>query len=216
MQLTPEMMLRAYASGIFPMAEDADDPHLHWIDPDPRGIIPLDSFHIPRRLRRLVRQQPYEIRIDSDFDQTISRCGPARPGGERTWLNDGIADACRELHRRGYAHSVEAWRDGTMVGGLYGIALGSAFFGESMFSMAENASKIALVHLVARLTAGGFTLLDSQFITAHLQQFGAREISRAAYRRALSAAMTKPGNFYCGLDESALLGAFLQSISQIS
>jgi leucyl/phenylalanyl-tRNA--protein transferase len=216
MDLTPDLMLRAYANGIFPMAEDIDDPHLHWIDPDPRGIIPLDQFHIPRRLRRVVRQQPYVIRVDHDFDQVISRCGATRPGGERTWLNAGIADACRTLYRLGHAHSVEAWRDDVLVGGLYGIALGGAFFGESMFSLAENASKIALVHLVARLTAGGFTLLDSQFITAHLQQFGACEIPRSLYRRQLAEALKIPARFYCGLDESVMVGVLLQSTSQIS
>ena len=215
-ELTPDLMLRAYSNGIFPMAEDADDPYLHWLDPDPRGILPLDEFHVPKRLRRIVRQQPYEIRADTDFDQVIERCGPMRPGGERTWLNVGIAKVCRELHRSGFAHSVEAWLDGRLVGGLYGIALGSAFFGESMFSMAENASKIALVHLAARLKAGGFTLLDSQFITAHLQQFGAREISRASYRRLLADAVGRQGSFASGLGEAALVSAFLQSSSQIS
>ncbi len=218
-ELTPELMLRAYASGIFPMAEDADDPYLHWLDPDPRGIIPLDDFHVPKRLRRIIRQQPYDIRADTDFGQVIDRCGPMRPGGERTWLNTGIAAVCRALHRQGFAHSIEAWQGDRLVGGLYGIALGGAFFGESMFSMAENASKIALVHLVARLKAGGFTLLDSQFITAHLQQFGAREISRSSYRRLLADAVRRQGSFASGLSdlgESALVSAFLQSSSQIS
>ena len=195
MELTPELMLRAYAGGIFPMAEDADSGTIHWFDPDPRGILPLDAFHIPRRLRRVVRQAPYVVRVDAAFDLVLARCGPARPGGERTWMNDSIARTCRDLHRLGFAHSVEAWLDGELVGGLYGVALGGAFFGESMFSEADNASKVALVHLVARLVASGFTLLDTQFVTEHLRQFGAVEIPRSSYRRLLGAALASPARF---------------------
>jgi leucyl/phenylalanyl-tRNA--protein transferase len=223
MELTPELMLRAYASGIFPMAEDAGDPVLHWLDPDPRGVMPLDKFHVPRRLKKTVRRFPYEITVDVDFAQVIARCGPFRPGGQRTWLNNAIASACQELHELGFAHSVEAWYGGELVGGLYGVAIGGAFFGESMFSIKEDASKIALVHLAARLTRGKFTLLDSQFVTEHLRQFGAIEVSRAAYRRMLSSALKASADFQCagpgnspGAGEEELVEAFLQSSSQIS
>ena len=195
MELTSELMVRAYAAGFFPMAEDAGSQTLHWFDPDPRGILPLDAFHVPKKLRRVVRNAVYRVQVDTAFDLVLAKCGPARPGGEKTWLNESIARTCRELHRLGFAHSVEAWREGTLVGGLYGVALGGAFFGESMFSEADNASKVALVHLVARLVASGFSLLDTQFVTDHLRQFGAVEIPRATYRRLLNEALEQQPRF---------------------
>jgi leucyl/phenylalanyl-tRNA--protein transferase len=223
MRLSPELMLRAYASGVFPMAEDADSDALHWFDPDPRGVLPLGRFHVPKRLARAVRQGAYEVRVDTAFAAVIEKCGPARPGGQRTWLNRAIAESCVELFHMGLAHSVEAWQGGRLAGGLYGVALGGAFFGESMFSEADNASKVALVHLAARLKAGGFTLLDTQFVTGHLRQFGALEIPRAAYRKELEQALCQPARFHCAggeageaAGEAALVAAFLQSTSQIS
>ena len=226
MRLTPEVMLRAYASGLFPMAEDADSDELLWFDPDPRAILSVDRLHIPKRLRRILRQQPYVIRIDTAFAEMIERCGPARPDGARTWINAEITELFIELHRMGYAHSVEAWHGDDLVGGLYGVALGGAFFGESMFSAADNASKIALVHLAARLKAGGFTLLDTQFVNDHLLQFGVTEISRRDYHKRLHAALQVSADFYLAgaagggvaglVDEAVLVDSFLQSTSQIS
>jgi len=213
--LSPEILLRAYAVGLFPMAEHRDDPTLYWIDPEKRGIFPLDRFHIPKRLRRTVRNCPYDVRADTAFEAVIRAC--AEPGPERaeTWINDEIIRLYVELHRMGRAHSIECWRDGTLVGGLYGVALGGAFFGESMFSVARDASKIALIHLVARLVKGGFKLLDTQFVTKHLSQFGVVEIHRTGYRQLLSSALDVSATFYCELGDDEL-ASFMQSTTQIS
>lgn len=194
-ELTPDMLLRAYAIGVFPMAEDRDDPDLFWVDPRMRGTIPLDRFHVPRRLRRTVRSGKFRVTTDTDFEAVIEGCAEATAARPRTWINDRIIMLYCSLHRLGYAHSVECRRDGRLVGGLYGVALGGAFFGESMFSRETDASKVALVHLVARLRTGGFTLLDSQFITRHLRRFGAVEIPRSEYRQRLAEALKKNADF---------------------
>ena len=178
--VTPSLLLRAYACGIFPMADSADDPTLYWVEPRLRGVLPLDAFPVPRRLRRSVRSDLYEVRVDTDFDTVITGCAAPRPGRRITWINDTIRYLYGELFRMGHVHTVEAWQAGRMVGGLYGLQLGAAFFGESMFSTERDASKVALVHLVARLRRGGFMLLDTQFFTGHLAQFGALEIKRDA------------------------------------
>lgn len=213
--LSPEILLRAYAVGLFPMAERHDDPTLYWIDPEKRGILPMDRFHIPRRLRRKVRSQIFEIRCDSAFEQVIRYCAEPAPDRGETWINDEIVRLYIELHRMGRAHSVEAWRDGALVGGLYGVALGAAFFGESMFSHERDASKVALVHLVARLRKSGFRLLDTQFVTRHLAQFGAVEIPRGGYRSLLAGALESNVRFERELD-AAELASFMQSTTQTS
>lgn len=194
--LTPELLLHVYGLGLFPMANDRDDPIVHWIDPRRRGILPLDAFHVPRSLRKTLRRRPFEVRTDTAFAEVIRACAEPTADRPRTWLNDELIDAYVALHRAGYAHSVECWRDGTLAGGLYGVALGGAFFGESMFSRAADASKAALVHLVERLRAGGFALLDTQFTTDHLVRFGAIEVPRASYRRKLAHALTLRASFY--------------------
>lgn len=200
-EITWETLLKAYALGVFPMGERADDPTLYWIDPEQRGVLPLDAFHIPKRLARTVRQDVFEVRVDTAFDAVMRACAAPEGGPSRrqTWINAPILELYGELHRRGRAHSVECWRDGALAGGLYGVSLGAAFFGESMFNRARDASKVALVHLVARLIVGGYELLDTQFVTEHLRQFGAREIPRATYRKKLRAAMGASADFY-GLD----------------
>jgi leucyl/phenylalanyl-tRNA--protein transferase len=190
LQLTPEILIRAYAAGIFPMAEAADDPELFWVDPRRRGILPLDAFHVARRLGRVVRQQIFEIRCDSAFEDVIRACAAASEKRPNTWINDEIVRLYAALFARGAAHSVECWRVGELVGGLYGVSLGAAFFGESMFSRESEASKVALVHLVARLRLGGFRLLDTQFLTPHLARFGGIEISRRHYHRLLAEALS--------------------------
>ena len=203
-ELTPEILLRAYAIGIFPMAEAADDPEIFWVDPQQRGILPLETFHVPRRLRRTVRQNRFEIRVDTAFDAVMRGCAEPNQDRPTTWINDKILKLYGELFRSGYCHSIEAWQDGTLVGGLYGVALGAAFFGESMFSRVADASKVALVHLVARLLAGGFKLCDTQFVTRHLAQFGAIEIPRSAYRRRLAAALRFDAHFPRHLERDPL------------
>jgi len=192
-EITPEVLLKAYACGIFPMAESADDPALYWIEPDQRGIIPLDRFHVPARLARTVRAERFTVVTDRDFSGVIDGCAASGRGRERTWINARIRTLFCELAMGGYAHSVETYEDGRLVGGLYGLALGGAFFGESMFHRATDASKVALVHLVARLIAGGFTLLDTQFITSHLATFGAVEVPRRQYHKLLDAALDAAG-----------------------
>jgi leucyl/phenylalanyl-tRNA---protein transferase len=184
--LTPEILLNAYAAGIFPMAESADDPNLHWVDPKRRGIIPLDAFNVPRKLARLVRTDMFEITINRDFDAVIRACAAPAEGRENTWINDRILDLYGALHRMGHTQSVEVRHEGQLVGGLYGVTLGKVYFGESMFHTMRDASKVALVHLVARLLQTGFVLLDTQFITGHLMQFGALEIPRKQYRLELA------------------------------
>jgi leucyl/phenylalanyl-tRNA--protein transferase len=188
-RLTPEILLRAYRVGIFPMAESADDPELFWVDPKRRGIIPLDGFHLSRRLRRVVRQERFEVRVDSDFAGTLAACAEATDKRPNTWINDEITRLYTALFRQDAAHSVETWIDGQLVGGLYGVSIGGAFFGESMFSRVAEASKVALVHLVALLRLGGYRLLDVQFVTTHLAQFGAVEIPRTQYQRLLAEAL---------------------------
>lgn len=195
LELTPDMLLRAYAIGVFPMAEDRDDPELFWVDPRMRGIIPLDDFHVPRRLQRTVRSGRFHVTFDHAFEEVIESCAESTEVRPRTWINDRIVTLYTSLFHMRHAHSVECWQDGELVGGLYGVSLGGAFFGESMFSRVRDASKVALVHLVARLRSGGFTLLDAQFTTEHLNQFGAREIPRKDYRRQLSVALNVDAYF---------------------
>jgi leucyl/phenylalanyl-tRNA--protein transferase len=212
--ITPDLLVRAYAAGIFPMADSAEDAELYWVDPQLRGIIPLDRFHVPQRLRRTIRAGRFEIRVDSAFEAVVRGCAAPDEGRERTWINDEIVRLYGALAERGLAHSVESWQDGALVGGLYGVSLGGAFFGESMFSRVTDASKVALVHLVARLVAGGYVLLDTQFVTAHLARFGAIEIPRAEYRRRLEAALTVPARFQPFLSGDPL--ALVQSSTQTS
>jgi leucyl/phenylalanyl-tRNA---protein transferase len=188
-RLSPDILLKAYAAGVFPMAETADDPELFWVDPTRRGIIPLDSFHVPRRLRRTLRQGGFAVRVDSAFAAVMQGCAEASDKRPNTWINDEIMRLYTALFARGAAHSVECWHEDELVGGLYGVTLGAAFFGESMFSRITDASKVALVHLVLRLRLGGYRLLDTQFLTPHLAQFGAVEISRARYHRLLAEAL---------------------------
>jgi len=200
-ELTPDLLLRAYTIGLFPMAETADDPELFWVDPERRGILPLDAFHVPRSLRKVIRRGVFEVHVDRDFRGVLEGCAELTPKRRATWINSEIVRLYSELHRRGFAHSVECWQNGQLVGGLYGVALGGAFFGESMFSRRTDASKVALVHLVVRLLRGGFTLLDTQFVTPHLARFGAIEISRANYRRQLARALEIQARFYRELDD---------------
>ena len=189
--LTPELVLSAYSIGLFPMANDRDDPVIHWIDPLHRGVLPLDRFHVPRRLKKVIRQGLFRLTVDMAFAAVIEGCAEATPGRPRTWLNDDMISLYVQLHERGHGHSIEAWQGDRLVGGLYGLALGSAFFGESMFSRATDASKVALVELVARLKIGGFTLLDTQFVNDHLKQFGIEEITRTVYKARLKAALQR-------------------------
>ncbi|MBP7243174.1 leucyl/phenylalanyl-tRNA--protein transferase [Amaricoccus sp.] len=190
-EITPALLLRAYASGVFPMADSADTDEVFWVDPRRRGVIPLDGLHVPRRLARSFLSAPMEIEIDRDFAGVLDGCAD-RP---ETWINARIRRLYLDLHRGGYAHSVEIRDDTGLAGGLYGVAIGGAFFGESMFTRQRDASKFALVALVARLNAGGFTLLDTQFVNDHLLRLGAVEISRAEYRRRLATALDRPANF---------------------
>jgi len=194
-EITPQMLLRAYACGIFPMAESADDPQLYWIEPQARGILPLDSMVVPRRLARTVRLTRFDVSFDTDFEGVIDGCAAPRPGRRSTWINSQIRSLYRDLYRQGHCHTVEVRFDGRLVGGLYGVALGGAFFGESMFSTERDASKIALVHLCARLIHGGFTLLDTQFVTDHLKQFGTIEIDKAEFQERLQDAVERVADF---------------------
>ena len=187
--LTPEVLLKAYACGIFPMAEDADDPALFWIDPPERGIIPLDAFHVPSRLARTVRSTKFTITCDRDFSALIDACAEPGPKRARTWINAPIRQLYRGLFEIGHCHTVEVYDGDALVGGLYGVSLGRAFFGESMFHRARDASKIALVHLIARLRLGGFELLDAQFMTDHLKTFGATQVSQERYGKLLASAI---------------------------
>lgn len=219
LRITADMLLFAYRRGVFPMAESRDDPNVHWVDPEPRGVLPLERFHLPRSLARTLRRGSYEVSIDRDFAGVVEGCA-ARP---ETWINATIERLYDELFRRGYAHSVECRRDGVLAGGLYGVALAGAFFGESMFSRARDASKVALAHLAARLSAGGFRLLDVQFATDHLTRFGAVEISRADYRRRLAAALEADADFYSLPDPASVrassassAGASIQSRTMTS
>lgn len=219
-ELKPELLLQAYAVGVFPMAETRDESRLFFVDPDHRGILPLDDFHIPRRLARTLRQGKFTIRYNHDFASVLQLCAEAAPDRPNTWINLEIERLYNVLHERGQCHSVECWQEGKLVGGLYGVALGGAFFGESMFSRARDASKIALCHLVARLRAGGFVLLDTQFITDHLAQFGTIEVARPVYKQQLQAAISTAATFfpenYPEDGDWALVSGFLQSTSQTS
>lgn len=190
--LAPRRLLYAYSRGIFPMDVEGE---LYWFDPDPRAILPLEAFHVSRRLARTAGQGLFEIRVDSAFSEVMWGCAAPAPGREDTWISEAFVKAYTRLHELGYAHSVEAWQEGRLVGGLYGVAINSFFAGESMFSRAADASKVALVHLVARLQAHGFLLLDVQFMTEHLRRFGAVEISRQEYRKRLARALAKPNSF---------------------
>ncbi len=190
--ITPEILLRAYSIGLFPMAESADDPEIFWVEPEMRGLLPLDAFHVSKSLAKAVRKTPFDIRFDTAFERVMALC--AEPAGDRpsTWINSTIRKLYTELHRMGHAHSVEAFEGDELVGGLYGVSLGSAFFGESMFSRRTNASKICLVHLVERLRENGFTLLDTQFTTEHLKTFGAIDVPKDDYLKLLRAAVEVP------------------------
>nr|WP_113167076.1 leucyl/phenylalanyl-tRNA--protein transferase [uncultured Rhizobium sp.] len=190
--ITPEILLRAYSIGLFPMAEAADDPEIFWVDPEMRGILPLDAFHVSKSLQKTVRRKPFDIRFDTDFDGVIALC--AQPADDRpsTWINETIRKLYRELHHMGHAHSVEAYDGDELVGGLYGVSLGAAFFGESMFSRRTDASKICLVHLVERMKSKGFVLLDTQFTTEHLKTFGAIDVPKDDYLKLLHAAVNSP------------------------
>jgi leucyl/phenylalanyl-tRNA--protein transferase len=190
--ITPEILLRAYSIGLFPMAESADDPEIFWVEPEMRGILPLDHFHVSKSLAKAIRAKPFDIRVNTNFGAVIELC--AQPAKDRpsTWINSTIRQLYCELHRMGHAHSVEAWEGEELVGGLYGVSLGSAFFGESMFSRRTNASKICLVHLVERLRTKGFTLLDTQFTTEHLKTFGAIDVPKDDYLGLLKQAVDKP------------------------
>jgi len=184
-EITPQVLLKAYACGIFPMAESADDNALYWIEPERRGILPLDRVHVPKSLARTIRRGGFDVKIDNDFEGVIEGCAAPRAGRRSTWINGRIRSLYRELFALGHCHTVEVWQEDELIGGLYGVHLGRAFFGESMFSTARDASKIALVYLVARLKYGGFTLLDTQFVTGHLARFGAIEVSRQTFQRLL-------------------------------
>jgi leucyl/phenylalanyl-tRNA--protein transferase len=193
--ITPEVLLKAYACGIFPMAESAEDPALFWIEPEKRGVIPLDRFHVPSRLARTVRSDRFTVTINRDFDAVLEACAQPWPGRPRTWINARIRLLYRKLYERRHCHSLEVYDADQLVGGLYGVTLGRAFFGESMFHRARDASKVALVHLVARLRAGGFRLLDTQFVTDHLRTFGAIEVPRRQYHKLLEGALSGEGDF---------------------
>jgi len=194
-EITPDVLLKAYACGIFPMAESADDPALYWIEPEIRGIIPLDSFHVPGRLARTVRTTPLKVFINRNFEAVVAGCAEPKRDRARTWINARIRRIYRALHAHGHCHSVEVYDGGNLVGGLYGVSLGRAFFGESMFHRARDASKIALVHLIARLKAGGYQLLDTQFVTDHLRSFGAVEVPKRRYHRLLEDALHGEADF---------------------
>jgi len=223
--LTPEILLRAYAAGIFPMSETRDDDELFWVDPEYRGIIPLDDLHVPRKLKKLIRTRPFEVHLNRDFESVMHACAESGEGRRETWINKEIIRLYTGLHRMGHAHSVECWLDGELVGGLYGVSLKGAFFGESMFSRVRDASKVALVYLVALLNDGGYTLLDAQFVTDHLRQFGAFEIPRKRYHDFLDKALGHDAKFPArrsqladgssGFLDSLVMG-FLQSKTQTS
>jgi leucyl/phenylalanyl-tRNA--protein transferase len=207
-EVTTDLLLRAYRHGLFPMAEGRAGDKLFWLDPIKRGILPLDGFHLSRRLLRTVLSGGFAVTVDRNFAGTIAGCATPVPDRADTWINPQIERLFTELFRMGYAHSVEVWHEGTLVGGLYGVALGGAFFGESMFSFARDASKVALVHLVARLRLGGFTLLDTQFVTGHLAQFGAEEVPRDLYKRLLAAAVDQPAVWLSDPDQLDLEADF--------
>jgi leucyl/phenylalanyl-tRNA--protein transferase len=190
--ITPEILLRAYSIGLFPMAESADDPEIFWVEPDLRGVLPLNDFHVSKSLAKTIRRKPFEIRFDHDFEAVIAACAEETSGRPSTWINQTIRSLYASLFRMGHAHTVEAWDGDQLVGGLYGVSLGAAFFGESMFSRRTDASKICLVHLVERLKENGFVLLDTQFTTEHLKTFGAIDVPKDEYEHMLAKAMASP------------------------
>src|SRR5918911_2910739 len=206
-EITPEILLRAYAAGIFPMAEDADDPALFWVEPRERGVLPLDAFHLSRRLARTVRSDLFEVRVDHDFDAVIAGCAAPGLDRDKTWINGRIRRLYGDLFDLGHCHTVEVYREGRLVGGLYGVRLEGAFFGESMFHRERDASKVALAYLAARLRRGGFRLLDTQFVTEHLLQFGAVEVPRRIYKRLLREAIETPAEWYVWPPDIAVPGA---------
>jgi len=206
-EITPQVLLRAYSIGMFPMAESADDPTLFWVDPEQRGVFPLDGILVSRSLAKLVRSDRFEIRVDHDFDGVIEGCAGGGEDRPKTWINERIRRLYRELFQRGFVHTVEAWREGRLVGGLYGVQMGGAFFGESMFHRERDASKVALVHLAARLRLAGATLLDTQFVTPHLQSLGAIEIPRAEFHRRLDDALGRSADFHVWRQDEPVSGA---------
>jgi len=206
--VTADLMLRAYRAGLFPMAESRVGHRLYWLDPEQRGVLPLDKFHLPKRLLRTVLSGPFTVTSNTAFPDIIAGCAATGPGREDTWINPDIERLFIELHATGHAHSVETWQGGKLVGGLYGVSLGGVFFGESMFSIARDSSKVALVHLVARLRIGGYTLLDTQFVTTHLSQFGATEIPRDIYKAQLAQAVATPGRWLAAPDPAMLAAEF--------
>jgi leucyl/phenylalanyl-tRNA--protein transferase len=207
LEITPKLLLRAYSIGMFPMAESADDPTLFWVDPDERGVFPLDGLTVSRSLAKVVRSDRYDIRVDTNFDAVIEGCAGGGDGRPSTWINARIRRLYGDLFRQGHAHSVEAWSGDELVGGLYGVSIGGAFFGESMFHRARDASKTALVHLVARLRAGGYRLLDTQFVTDHLASLGAIEVPRRTYHRMLDEAIGLSANFFVWPKDETVSGA---------
>ncbi len=213
--LTTDILLRAYSAGLFPMAESRRNNELFWVDPEWRGIIPLDNFHLSRRLARTLKNNPFTVRCNTAFADVMLGCAEPRPGRADTWINDEIMRLYSELHAMGRAHSVECWQDERLVGGLYGVSISAAFFGESMFTRVSDASKVALAHLVARLIEGGYVLLDTQFLTRHLEQFGAVEVSRQDYRDLLAEALNHQAVFHSELEDSDVLGV-LHSRTQMS
>ncbi|NKB44380.1 MAG: leucyl/phenylalanyl-tRNA--protein transferase [Alphaproteobacteria bacterium] len=194
-QITPELLLKAYAFGVFPMAKSRDEQEVYWVQPKERGVIPLDQFHVPKSLRKILKRGAFEVRVDSAFDAVISGCAESGPNREDTWINEQIIELFSDLFEAGLAHSVETWVEDQLVGGLYGLAMGSVFFGESMFTRQDNASKVALCHLVAIMKNGGYRLLDTQFITDHLMQFGAVELPHKDYMQDLGDALSHLGRF---------------------
>jgi leucyl/phenylalanyl-tRNA--protein transferase len=206
-EITPQVLLRAYSIGMFPMADSADDPTLFWVDPEERGIFPLDGLIVSRSLAKLVRSDRFEVRVDTDFDAVIEGCAGGGAERPKTWINQRIRNLYGDLFQKGFVHTVEAWMDGKIVGGLYGVQIGGAFFGESMFHRERDASKVALAHLVARLRAAGVILLDTQFVTPHLATLGAVEIPRAEYHRRLDEALGLAADFYVWPKDEPVSGA---------
>ena len=215
-ELSPDLLLRAYATGIFPMSEARDDDQIFWVDPEVRGILPLDAYHIPRSLKKVIRRGKFETRIDTAFVEVLDLCADTAPDRENTWINRPIRNAVIRLHEMGFAHSVESWLDGDLVGGLYGIALGSAFFGESMFSRRTDASKVALVNLLALMHLGHYHLLDTQFVTDHLSTFGTIEIPADAYRARLETALKYQSLFHSTVAEDQMKKAVERVLLQSS
>ena len=211
LELTPELVLRAYGAGVFPMADHAEAEDVYWVDPRKRGILPLNGFRLSRSLRKKLLRGDHRVRVDTDFEGVLDACADR----DETWINDTIRTLFLQLHRMGHAHSVEVWQDGQLAGGLYGLRLGGAFFGESMFSRMRDGSKIALAHLVARLRAGGFTLLDTQFTTPHLESLGARAVPRTHYHDLLARALARRGDFY-SLGADAAIDEVVQLITHKS